>query len=500
MKKQFIFCIGLVIIIVELFVLCKNESEQTGEELAKIYCSNCHLFTEPELLDKETWVNGVLPNMGLRLGIKDSTINPYAALTRADSTLVKERNIYPEQAVITKEQWTKIVNYFEQKAPETLPAQERTVVNSDKEALFEAKIINVLDKVVPEVTLLEYNGFSSQLAFGDGNTFFTLANHGETTTELALPSMAVDVDFRNSETEILTIGSLSPSDQKLGQLFSVDANGTTSLQLSGLQRPVSFESGDLNNDQIDDIIVCEFGNYTGTLSVYKNKNHQEQIILSALPGSRKVEIKDMNQDGLPDIVALFAQAYEQISIFYNQGDYQFTNEIVLEFPPVYGVSYFEMHDFNQDGFQDILVSNGDNWDYSSIDKPYHGFRIFLNDGSDRFDEEFFYPMYGCSKAMSYDFDQDGDLDIVATSFYAELKNPSESFVYLENDGSLNFTASFIEEAKYGKWMVMDIGDFNQDGKEDVFLGSLIFNTSELFKVLGKGIDELPQILVLYNEN
>ncbi|HRP33809.1 MAG TPA: hypothetical protein PKV73_18055, partial [Agriterribacter sp.] len=37
---------------------------------ALLYCSSCHLFPEPSLLDKKTWVNNVLPNMGWRLGIR----------------------------------------------------------------------------------------------------------------------------------------------------------------------------------------------------------------------------------------------------------------------------------------------------------------------------------------------------------------------------------------------------------------------------------------------
>src|SRR5947208_11683008 len=40
-----------------------------GEQLARQYCQNCHLFPEPDLLDKATWEKGALPLMSKWLGI-----------------------------------------------------------------------------------------------------------------------------------------------------------------------------------------------------------------------------------------------------------------------------------------------------------------------------------------------------------------------------------------------------------------------------------------------
>ena len=37
-------------------------SNLSGQELAAIYCANCHLKPEPNLLDKKTWEKGVLPD------------------------------------------------------------------------------------------------------------------------------------------------------------------------------------------------------------------------------------------------------------------------------------------------------------------------------------------------------------------------------------------------------------------------------------------------------
>ena len=155
-------------------------------------------------------------------------------------------------------------------------------------------------------------------------------------------------------------------------------------------------------------------------------------------------------------------------------------------------------DFNKDGFQDILLTNGDNWDYSAILKPYHGVHIYLNDGQDNFKEAWFYPMYGTSKAVARDFDNDGDLDIAAISFYNDLDLPEQGFIYLENQGGFHFKAHSTPEAASGKWLTMEVGDFDKDGDEDIVLGSYFQTIGEMTKLVFKGVESFPQLLILSN--
>ncbi len=89
-------------------------------------------------------------------------------------------------------------------------------------------------------------------------------------------------------------------------------------------------------------------------------------------------------------MVLFAQADEGISIFY-QEENGFQEKRVLRFPSIYGSNDFELLDFNGDGYKDIILSNGDNGDKSNVLKPYHGIRIFLNDGTYNFSEKYFFP-------------------------------------------------------------------------------------------------------------
>lgn len=473
------------------------DSIAKGKKLALIHCQRCHLFTEPALLDKKTWVSSVLPNMGRRMGIKSKDTDVQLA-NAEDAKILQEWNIYPDQPQLSLKDWNLIINYFEHEAPNQLPLP---ATNAPLQlSSFLGYNVSFGDRQFPQTTMVKYDARSGHFFIGDAyndlylmNTQFQLVNKSQ------IKSPAVDMDFpRNKAPRLLSIGSIAPADQKQGELISLDGN-PNGLKLGPLARPVQFAAGDLNSDGKEDLVVCSFGNHRGQLAWYDQGDPKKEHILSVLPGTRQVEIRDMNGDEKNDLVVLRAQAYEAISIYYNQDQGHFEEKVILQFPPVYGLSYFEMADFNQDGFLDLLVTNGDNWDLSAILKPYHGVRIFLNDGKNQFSEKFFYPLYGTSKALTRDFDLDGDLDIAAIAFYTNLEQPEHGFVYLQNEGKMSFIASATPDASAGKWLCMEAGDFDRDGDQDIILGSYFHTAAEVTQLALQSVSSFPQLLVLYNK-
>ena len=473
------------------------DTTSLGRTLALKYCEGCHLFTEPYLLDKSTWVENVLPNMGMRLGLRDVGNDPFQDLSPIDAAILKELNIFPDSPLINRTDWDEIVKYYKNNAPET-PIIQKNVPTASPLTHFTASFRTFTKKTSPKTSLLKFNPASSQLYIGDAhNELFILDSTFQLKANIRTPSPPADIDFTKSGgARLLTIGSIIPSDQKQGQLIPLNKSNTF---FKDLPRPVHFAASDINGDQKEDLVICGFGNHTGKLAWYDNSDQTKEHIIKALPGARKVEIKDFDKDNKPDIIVLMAQAYEGISIFYNVGNGKFKERRVVDLPPVYGVSYFELADFNNDGHDDILLTTGDNWDLSSIRKNYHGIRIYLNDGKNKFKESWFYPFYGTSKAMVRDFDNDGHLDIAAISFYADLDNPEESFIYLSGRGNLTFKSFSTPEAAHGKWLTMETGDFDQDGDLDIVLGSYFHNMTEMTKLMFNGITTFPQLLILTNK-
>ncbi|OLC09960.1 MAG: hypothetical protein AUH41_04030 [Gemmatimonadetes bacterium 13_1_40CM_66_11] len=226
-------------------------------------------------------------------------------------------------------------------------------------------------------------------------------------------------------------------------------------------------------------MICEFGNNRGRLALYRagatgGPRYQRQV-LDASPGAIRFEIRDMTGDGAPDIVALFAQADERIVLFENDGAGRFggRQRVLARFPPVYGSMYFTLADFNGDGRPDILYVNGDNFDYSRVLKPYHGIRILENDGHNNFTERYFFPLYGAAHAVVADFDKDGDLDILATSNFADsLRHPERGIVYLENAGGYGFRPYAFSIARGSQWNVMTTARLSRDGWPSVIIGAM----------------------------
>lgn len=481
-----------------------SDSVAAGRQLAVRYCGNCHLFPEPELLDKKTWVTGVLPVMALRLGLKLPGHDTLRPLPPDEEKAISKLAIYPSEAVLSKSDWDKIVRYYESTAPEEPLPQKTHPDVTNQLPLFSAQEVFLSDKPVPQTTLLKYDVTTSRLYVGDAQqSLYVVDSLFQKANTWSIETPATDIDFpKNAAPRLLTIGIFSPSDQQKGSLLSLEqakAASPSSVNIRNLPRPVQFATSDLNADGKEDAVICSFGNNAGKLSWFDGFNPTKEHVLKAFPGARKVEIADFNHDNKPDIMVLMAQAQEEISIFYNLGKGRFKEKTVLRFPPVFGSSYFELADFNGDGFQDILLTNGDNWDYSAINKNYHGVRIFLNDHTDTFKEIWFYPMYGASKAIARDFDNDGDLDIAATAFYSTTNQPEQGFIYLSNAGRFNFRPFSTPEAANGKWLTMEAADFDHDGDLDIVLGSYFHTVGEMSQLLLRGITSFPQLLVLNNQ-
>lgn len=448
---------------------------QKDERLAKRYCASCHAFPEPALLDKKTWDRYVLPQMAFRMGLPD--MNLLLRMNEADRVIVMKS--LPEQPMVSVEEWERIKRYYLSKAPDSL--LPGTPLPAAPLTLFTDSAIHLPGNAFPTTTLIKVDTTNHKIFLGNRmsklyrfNTAFVL----EDSFMLTSPPSHIMITG-NENALIACMGIMDPNEQARGEVLNLSFTSHTATSvIDSLQRPVFLEKTDLNGDGRVDYIVCEFGNYTGMLSIFKSEagGKFKKDIIQALPGARKVVVRDMDGNGLPDILCLMTQGDEKIILLHNHGNFKFRPTTLLRFPPVYGSGYFDIADFNHDGKFDILYAHGDNADYSIILKPYHGLRIYLNDGKNQFSEKVFLPMDGASQALAGDFDGDGDLDIAAIAFFPDFKlSPQKGFLYFENSDG-HFKAHETPAASSGRWITMDAADVDQDGDTDILLGALDFNS------------------------
>ena len=76
--------------------------------------------------------------------------------------------------------------------------------------------------------------------------------------------------------------------------------------------------------------------------------------------------------------------------------------------------------------------------------------------------------------MALDFDNDGDLDIVAVSCFNYWNTPAaQSLIWLENNGDQSFTPQGLANDPTHQ-ITIAVGDYNNDGRPDLVTGGMHF--------------------------
>src|SRR5437016_4516988 len=481
---------------------CGRVSQSNGEKLARADWAACHMFPNPDLLDKKTWVSGVLPQMAPRLGLPAPSLDEEIARSAYMTVLSRP---------VSAADWNAIVGYYETHAPaelpdQTLPAQPQL----DPPFFSTGPFIRGLRNSAI-ITLLKTDSVNKRIFVGEAasNLLRIFDFNRRLKSTLRLGSAPTDVISDKDRILVLESGNLAPNDEPSGSLVAYQLAGDGSLRrpvtvIDSLFRPVFVERYDFDGDGRPEYVICEFGNNRGRLALYRagatgGSRYQRQV-LDASPGAVRFESRHMTGDGAPDIVALFAQADERIVLFENDGAGRFggRQRVLARFPPVYGSMYFTLADFTGEGKPDILYVNGDNFDYSRVLKPYHGVRILENDGRNNFTGRCFFPVYGAAHAIVADFDHDGDPDILVTSNFADsLRHPERGIVYLENVGRYEFRPYAFSVAAGSQWNVMASVDINRDGRPDVLIGAMRLQSITRISETSSGTGREPAAVLLF---
>jgi len=493
-----------------------------GRELANVYCSTCHLEPPPDILPKKSW-EAALGYMGYMLGMENLDYladHPEFAQENVKSkrTYLLTEHMIPDAPILSESEWDALRFYYVESATsEPLPQADKPKLHWD---LPQFDIVQSNYRADPPVTtMVHIREETSEAYIGDSlaHTLAVLDSDGQLTAEPRRfgPAMSpVGIEFLGDAAYVASIGDIFGDQSSavkiatISRLSLVDRNiGTASISviIDDLYRLAGMDVADFNADGIVDFVVCGFGTRQGNVALYESDgedSYRERVLFDR-PGAVKAEIYDFNGDQHLDIAVLMSDAREGLYILTNNGANEFEHTTVFETHPSYGHTYFELQDFDGNGLMDIMTVSGDNVDsdpYNTL-KNYHGIRIYLNRGNLRFEEAYFYPMYGAFGAKAGDFDNDGDLDIAAISFFPDFKTEKrEAFVYLQNDGEMVFSAHTTPETMNGRWMTIGAGDLDGDADLDIVLGGAnvpvgMFAYMDLYRSIA---ESAPSILVLEN--
>lgn len=389
--------------------------------------------------------------------------------------------------------WRVIEDYYVQNSPSTIDL--RTESNLPLQNKFE-EITRESICQLPAITALQIEADGAVFC-ACNNTLLQL-NTAEFTADTLLASRSIFTQIKRKSPNnfyLLNAGKLGPHNEPLGSLnfFNSTTNRETVLKDS-LYRPVYL------NEYDNQLLISQYGNDVGKLSTFDEKNKVSQAIMN-LPGSYRTFVVDLNKDGQTEILGQFSQAKEGVYSFTEKSNGIYGAIQLLSFPSVFGFSDLDTADINGDGFLDLVITNGDNADFSNIPKNFHGLRIYLNDQQGNFTESYFYPIYGATQVRCLDVEGDGKTDILVASFFPNYIEESLLLFSNQSDIALQFEPSKFANAGKGRWMVMQDGDIDQDGDLDVVVGSFISGPTHLKgSILDKWLKESVDLLILRNND
>lgn len=300
--------------------------------------------------------------------------------------------------------------------------------------------------------------------------------------DVIAPAHVEVTDFDNdgdNDLLVAVLGMLFPNNDKIGSVVLLENTGSAFIKrilIDKIARVSDARAGDLDSDGDNDIAVAQFGYDDGETRWLENTGDWqfESHILQRLSGPINVEIADYDLDGDNDIISIASQEWEEIWCFVNGGKGNFEPKLVWgSSNEDFGSSGIYAFDLDRDGDQDILYTNGDAFDYiPPAPRPWHGVAWLENKGNMIFEYRRICDFNGAFSARPADADNDGDYDIfVVSGFNLWDKPESQSFIWLENEGGMQFIKRDITNSP-SHLLTLEPADFNGDGFIDFVTGGM----------------------------
>lgn len=339
-------------------------------------------------------------------------------------------------------------------------------VDLDADGLTDAIACESKDDTVVWLRQVEGGGFEERIIAED----------------MRAPVHAEAVDLDQDGDLDLVVSSMSvvfPNNDRIGAVFALENQGNQEfirhVLIEDTDRVVDARPADFDGDGRIDLAVAQFGYDQGQVSWMRRTgpwSFDHKTLLS-LSGTVNVCVADFDLDGDPDFAAQVSQQWEEIHFFENDGRGNFRNRIIWgSTNEDYSSSGMTAADLDQDGYTDLIFTNGDGFGPTALPgpKPWHGVQWLRNLGGGVFEFSRIGSLGGAYSPAVADLDGDGDQDVVALSSFNDWSDPkAESLVWFRQNTDGSFTRKILAYTPT-HLLTVDIAEFGGSAAPDLITG------------------------------
>lgn len=243
--------------------------------------------------------------------------------------------------------------------------------------------------------------------------------------------------------------------------------GTQNIISQNANQAQSAYAADLDNDGDNDVLSASYGD--NKIAWYENDGlgifSSENIISVNSSGAYCVFASDLNGDNTVDVLSA-SNLGDKLEWYPNDGSGNFGLARVISITTI-DVTFVSTADIDNDGDQDVLSASNNKISW------------FENDGLGNFGPENVIDQgsFSINSMSALDMDGDGDIDI-------SLGDPN--LKWFKNDGAGNYTIAYNSNGNTSSPSI-SVSDFNNDGLNDIVLGSHWDGNTQLYLNEGGGI-------------
>lgn len=278
------------------------------------------------------------------------------------------------------------------------------------------------------------------------------------------------------------------------------SGGETTIPIANA---ISTAVGDLNADGIPDIAVAVYQGeklhkaYSQVFIGQNNRTFKNSQVDITTQGAFDVSITKNPASGNNSAVfssSMGGVLYENIPLYlYLGGESGFSVDNMIEIPFTSGYESTAA-DIDEDGYVDILAVNSMHG--GGFNDPFGGINIFKGskDGFDFEGEREVLREVNASTSNVADLNKDGYLDVIIGFFDQQDKTATELVIYYGSSSGFDLSNRH-SIASPGRSSSPMVADFDKDGWLDIVVSSYSENKIRIFKGSEEGFDENRQVII-----